>query len=119
MDLKDALTKGVFVSGPPIKKEIPWVHYLENGELAEDSVTIYIKRLSWGRVQEIIKSRDEKNADAEMIAQCIVDAEGNPAFTYQQVVDEIDLSFRILLAAEIDEVIKPKKSLPSMNSGTS
>ncbi|MCO1336742.1 phage tail assembly chaperone family protein, TAC [Microbulbifer sp. OS29] len=73
-------------SGAPLERSITW----KQGE-QELTATVYVRRLSYySAVSDVAALRGEGDVIAGRIAACVVDAEGKPVFTPEDITGEAD-----------------------------
>lgn len=112
-------------SGAPVQKEITW----QQGD-NQLTATVYVRRLSYhSAVNDVAALRGKKDPVAGRIAACIVDADGKPVFTPEDITGEADktrgpldgnLTVALLTAiGEVNNLGKGTNSASSTNSGTS
>lgn len=75
-----AIDNGGFVSAQPVKKEITW--FAPSGQ---QTATVFVRLKSYQSVMAEIQNGNSGNAAAARIASSIVDEDGNPIFTVEDV----------------------------------
>ena len=81
-----SLTSAGSFTGRPVEREIKWK---QNDE--ELSAIVYVRPLSYNSaVSDLQAIHDNGDAVAGRIASCIVDAEGRPIFTREDITGEAD-----------------------------
>ena len=88
MDLSiETLKQAGAFTGAPIKSEVTW----KNVEGDELTATVYIQRLNYrSAISDLESSRNKKDILAGRIAACIVDKDGQPIFTADDITGDAD-----------------------------
>jgi|SRR5690606_12840817 len=111
----ESLKNGGFV-GAPVEREVEWE---QNGEQVK--ATVFVRPMSYQTAREdILSARDKKDSLAGRIASSIVDAEGKPIFTIEDITGEaspdrgpLNVSLTTALLVLISEVNGLGKESPA------
>ena len=123
MNLQQLQEAGGFVSAELVKKEVEWTHTdKQSGESITDKFDVYVKRQSFGVVQETFTGNSDREKSASYIANSLRFGEdGCEAMSYKQAY-QLDPALAFKFVAVIAEVNKtnegpPKNSVPPTSSG--
>lgn len=125
MNLQKLTEAGGFVSAELVKKEVEWSHVdKQTGETIDDKFDVYVKRQSFGVIQETFAGKSDREKSAAYIASSLrFGVDGCESMTYEQAY-QLDPSLAFKLVAAAAEVNKtnqspPKNLVPPTSSGTS
>lgn len=104
--------QGAF-TGRPVEKEVTYTGVNENGEVTEFSGTVFVRQASYKTVTEQWKAvHDDQDGTAARIVNMIVDENGAPIFTVEDITGNgadkgpLSESLTIALLNAIGEVNK-------------
>lgn len=105
MNLAELKARGGFVALAPVAKEVTWKHKDEaTGEELVDTFTVHVKRQSFGAIESIWASGEERSKSASYISQSIrLGDKGKDSLTYDDAY-QLDPSLAGVLIAAINEV---------------
>lgn len=112
MKLAELKAKGAFVAAAPVKRAIVWKRKTAEGE-EELQFDVYIKRHSFGTIEEIWSGEQSRSKAAAYIAASIrLGEKAEESFTYEDAY-QLDSSLAGVLITAINEVngtgaVKPK-----------
>lgn len=102
--LADLKARGGFVPLAPVAKEVTWKHTDESGAEVEDTFTVYVKRQSFGAIESIWASGEERSKSAAYISQSIrLGEKGKDAISYEDAY-QLDPGLAHVLITAINEV---------------
>lgn len=86
MDLKQILARGAIVNAELVKVPVKWVHTdAESGEEVTDEFTVHVVRQSFGQIERLWNTPDDRSRGAQLIAEQIRFGEnGTEQLTYEQ-----------------------------------
>lgn len=108
-------------TGPPVERDIAWAMHGE-----DYTATVFIRRMSYASaVGELHAYREKTEPVAARIASCVLDADGKPLFSVEDITGEsdptrgpLDAGLTWALLAAINEVNSLGKPTMQMSSGT-
>lgn len=104
MNLAELKARGGFVALAPVAKEVSWTHKDENGEEVTDKFTIFVKRQSFGAIESIWASGEDRSKSANYISQSVrLGDKGKDVMSYDDAF-QLDPSLAGVLIAAINEV---------------
>lgn len=123
MNLSELKAKGGIVAAAPIPKEVTWTRRNDAGEEMSDTFTIFVKRQSFGSIETIWASGEDRSKSAAYISQSLrLGDKGKEQMSYDEAY-QLDTSLATVFITAINEVngtgrAEPKNSQPPMKSGT-
>ena len=86
MDLKQLVARGGFVATEPVKVPVKWTHIdEETNEEVTDEFEVFVHKTSFGNVEKMWTSGDEKSKAAILITECLrFGPDGAERMTYEQ-----------------------------------
>jgi hypothetical protein len=112
MNLAELKAKGGFVALAPVAKEVTWTHKNDAGEEVKDTFTVFIKRHSFGTIEQIWAGESDRSKSASYIAQSVrLGERGKDALSYEDAF-QLDPSLATVLIGAINEVNSTGKSEP-------
>lgn len=105
MKLSELKSKGGFVAGAPVAKEVTWKRKGDAGEDVEDTFTVHIIKQSFGTIEAIWSGKDDKSSKAaDYIAQSVrLGDDGKERMSYQDAY-QLDPGLAAVLIAAVNEV---------------
>lgn len=105
MNVAELKAKGGFVPLAPVKRDVVWTRKTESGETEELKFSVFIKKHSFGTIEQIWSGDDDKRSkSAAYIAQSIrLGDKGQEALTYEDAY-QLDTGLATVLIAAINEV---------------
>lgn len=123
MNLAALRARGGFVPLEPVPKEVTWKHTNDEGVEVEDTFTVFIKRQSFGTIEQLFTAEGDRSKSAAYISQTVrLGEKGKDAISYDDAF-QLDPGLAGALINAINEVngtgrTEPKNSPPPMSSGT-
>ncbi|MCY1282205.1 Phage tail assembly chaperone, TAC [compost metagenome] len=124
MNLDQLRAKGGIVESGQVKQSVEWTHVDEAGETVTDKFDIFVKRLSYGVMEDALSAAtpgQKRSLTAGLISAAVGFGEdGQEALSYDEA-----LQLHPGLAKALSEAVREvngtvgKASRPPMNSGTS
>lgn len=106
MNLKELQAKGGFVSVAPVKKSVTWEREGENGEVEKITFDVYVKRHSFGALEQIWAGDDDRAKSARFLSYSIkLGAGGKEELTYEDAY-QLEPSLAAVLVNAVTEVNK-------------
>ena len=121
MDLRQLKSRGGFVSPRPVPVEVEWTHTLDDGQEVTDQFTVHVLRQSFGTMEELLTSDDDRSKSAAFIASCVRFGEaGKERMSYDDAY-QLDPGLAAVLIGAIYRINgtggQEKNSPPPKNSG--
>jgi hypothetical protein len=98
MDLRELKAKGGFVSAEPVPVEVTWKH----GKDA-DTFTVHVVKQSFGAVESLFKTTDDRSRSASFIAAAIRLGDGKERMSYDDAY-ALDPSLATVMVEAINKV---------------
>ena len=111
MNLKQLKQAGAFVSAEPVAKEVVWSHKNDAGEVVEDRFTVYIKRQSFGTIEQLWSGDSDRSRSATFISASVLLGEERESMSYEDAY-QLDPSLAHALVKAINEVNKTGQEPP-------
>lgn len=104
MNLAELKAKGGFVALAPVKREVVWKRKNEAGEDEELRFNVFIKKHSFGTIEQIWSGEESRSKSAAYIAESVrLGEKGQEALTYEDAY-QLDTGLATVLIAAINEV---------------
>ena len=104
MNLAELKAKGGFVALAPVKREVTWIRKTDAGEDEELKFTVYVKKHSFGTIEQIWSGEKDRSKSAAYIAASIrLGEKGQESMSYDEAY-QLDTGLATVLIAAINEV---------------
>jgi len=118
MNLEQLRQAGAFVDPAPVREEVEWTHKTEDGETVTEKFAVHVRRQSFGAVDRLFSSLDDRSRSAWLISQSVLlGPEAREQFTYDDAY-QLDPGLAYVLIDVINRVNTAKNSPPPTPSGT-
>lgn len=104
MKLSELKSKGGFVAGAPVAKEVTWKRMGEAGEEVADTFKIFVIKQSFGTIESIWSGKEDKSKAAQYISESVrLGDDGKERMSYQDAY-QLDPGLAAVLIAAVNEV---------------
>ncbi len=104
MNLSELKTKGGFVPLAPVKREVVWKRKNDAGEEEELKFFVFVKKHSFGTIEQIWSGEQDKSKSAAYIAQSIrLGDKGQEEMSYEDAY-QLDTGLATVFISAINEV---------------
>lgn len=112
MNLAELKAKGGIVAAAPVQKEVTWVRKNDAGEEVTDTFIIFVKRQSFGSIETIWASGEDRSKSASYISQSLrLGDKGKEQMSYDEAY-QLDPSLATVFITAINEVNGTGKATP-------